>query len=329
VREINNRISTLSEGQFPEKITPQTEDEIGTTSQALNNLIDRIRVASDFANKIGSGELNTTYDAHFSNDVLATSLQNMHGKLKEADLENKRRNWTTAGLAKFGELVRQSDKDLESMAQKLISNLVKYLNANQGQIYVVENNADDKEILRLAATYAWNRTKYHKKLIEKGDGLVGQAWIEAEKIYMTEVPSDYIIISSGTGEASPSNILIVPMKVNEEIFGILEIASFNILENYQIEFVEKLGEVIASALSTHKINARTKILLLESQQQAEELRAQEEAVRQNQEEMMANQEMLMASQEEMQKNKKELEEKIEWLESQLLIARSGAIENQN
>jgi hypothetical protein len=323
VHEIKDRIEKLSQGLFPEKIIPKTSDEIGVTSHALNNLIDRIRAASDFAGKIGQGELNITYDQHFTNDVLATSLQNMHVRLKEADEENKKRNWTTAGLAKFGDILRQAETDLEKLSQNIISNLVKYLNANQGQIYVAEVNEDDKkEFLQLTSTYAWNREKFMQKIFHKGEGLIGQAWIESQTIYLTEVPQDYISITSGLGVALPGNILIVPMKINGEIYGVIELAAFRIFEPYQIEFVEKLAEVIASTLSTHKINMRTRILLLESQQQAEELRAQEESVRQNQEEMMA-------TQEEMTRQRKELEEKIAHLENQLILARSGKVESTN
>ncbi|HSZ25164.1 MAG TPA: GAF domain-containing protein, partial [Cytophagaceae bacterium] len=312
IQTIKDRISKLSQGMFPEKIVPQTIDEIGEASHSLNNLIDRIQTAAEFAQKIGAGELDIEYDANFNNDVLANSLQSMHEKLNEASEDNKRRNWVTTGLANFGDIVRNSNSDFLDLGQNILSNLVKYLEANQGQLYMVQDKVggNQEEYLELVATYAWGRKKFDKNTILKGEGTSGQVWIEKETIYLTEIPKDYVKISSGLGGSLPSDVLIVPMKLNEEVLGIIEIASFKKIEKYQIEFVEKLGEVIASTLSSVKVNTRTKELLFESQQQAEELRAQEEEMRQNTEEMQA-------TQEELHRQRVEMEDKIKGLELEL------------
>lgn len=311
VHVIQDRISKLSNGVFPDKIVPDTQDELGDTSIALNNLVDRVRTAATFAGKIGEGELNIVYDENFANDVLATSLQAMHFKLKETAEDSRKRNWVTVGLANFGEIVRKSDSDLHKLSQEIINNLVKYLGANQGQLYVVrDKTAIQDEYLELMATYAWNKVKFETKAIDKGVGLAGQCWIEQQTIYLTQIPQNYISITSGLGESLPNAILIVPLKVNEEVFGVVELASFKHLEQYQIEFVEKLAEVIASSLASAQINARTKKLLADSQQQAEELRAQEEEMRQNTEEMQA-------TQEEMHRQKEETDRKIRELEAEL------------
>jgi GAF domain-containing protein len=308
---IKDTISQLSEGLYPEKITTTVKDETGVASVAINNLIDRIRTAADFAGKIGAGELNIEYDSHFNNDVLAQSLQTMHVKLQSAAEENEKRNWATTGLANFGEIVRSTNSDLDYFCRNIISSLVKYLNINQGQLYIVkEKSVVEVEHLALMATYAWSKVKYNKKTIYKGDGLVGQAWIEGQTIFLTEIPSNYIAITSGLGDALPTSILIVPLKINDEILGILELASFQKFKPYEIEFVEKIGELIASTLSSVQINKRTEQLLSESQQQAEELKAQEEEMRQNTEEMQATQEELFRQKLEADAKLKSLEEEL-------------------
>ena len=157
-----------------------------------------------------------------------------------------------------------------------------------------------------------------------GEGLVGQCFLEKDHIYLTDVPDDFVKIKSGLGDANPRSILITPMLVNDEIYGVFEIASFNKIEAYQIDFMMELGENIAMTLNNFKVNAKTKILLEETQEQSEQLRSQEEEMRQNMEE-------LQATQEEQERQQKELLEKIDQLEREKIAAlkRIESLENQN
>jgi PAS domain S-box-containing protein len=134
--------------------------------------------------------------------------------------------------------------------------------------------------------------------------LVGQCFIEGERIYLLEVPQEYISITSGLGGSNPNALLIVPLKVNERIYGVLELATFGKYEDYQIDLVEKFAETIAATISTVRTNESTRILLEKTQQQAEEMRAQEEEMRQNMEE-------LEATQEEMRRKEKHIQQMLE------------------
>jgi len=170
------------------------------------------------------------------------------------------------------------------------------LGANQGGLFIITKDDDEsEEYLRMEACYAWDKKKYLEQKVYKGDGLTGQAWQEQATIYLTEVPDDYVTITSGLGKANPRSILIVPLKVNDEVFGVVEIASLDELEQYKIEFVERVAESIASTISAVKRSAQTAKLLEESRLLTEQLKAQEE-------EMMQSMEELQAAQEEMERS---------------------------
>jgi PAS domain S-box-containing protein len=111
-------------------------------------------------------------------------------------------------------------------------------------------------------------------------------------------------------------VLIVPLKVNDQIFGVVEIASFNLFQDFEMEFVQKIAESIASTISTVKINAKTQRLLEESQEMTEQMRAQEEEMRQNMEE-------LQATQEEMQRSTSETESTMVAVHGALAVADYG------
>nr|HPH46010.1 GAF domain-containing protein [Chryseolinea sp.] len=113
---------------------------------------------------------------------------------------------------------------------------------------------------------------------------------EKRTLYLKKVPKDYVHITSGLGDAAPRCVIIVPLKVNDTMVGLIELASFKEFEKYQIAFMENLGENIAHAVTSFRISDNTAKLLAESQHQAEQMKSQEEELRQNQEELQATQE---------------------------------------
>ena len=227
----------------------------------------------------------------------------MRGNLSRVAEEDKKRNWATEGQAKFGEILRTNNSDVQKLSDEIIANLVKYLKANQGALYIIDDTEDSEEsTMSMTSCYAWDKKKFLNQKVHKGEGLAGQAWQEMDTVYLTDVPQNYIRITSGLGDANPTCILIVPLKVNDQIFGVAEIASFNTMKDYEIEFVQKIGESIASTVSSVKVNTRTQRLLEESQQMTEQMRAQEEEMRQNMEELQATQEGMKRQESEMMKS---------------------------
>jgi methyl-accepting chemotaxis protein len=242
-----------------------------------------------FAGSISQGNLKADYQVADS-DRLGKSLTDMRDNLVKSSEREEREKFANLGLARIGEILRQHADNLEALGDRVIEEVVRYMKANQGSIFVLEDQGTDREHLRLVASRAWDRKKFLQKEIGIGEGLVGQAAIEKRTVYMTKVPQEYITITSGLGAATPSCILIVPLKFEDEVVGVIELASFHIYQEFEIKFLERVGETIASTVLTTKNNQRNKELLSRAHSLTEQLRSQEEEIRQNMEEMQATQE---------------------------------------
>lgn len=308
LKGLQRMVNSLGKGEMPKQRRVMTKDAVGDMTDGLNRLVTGLEEVSAFARTIGEGNFEATYTPLSDKDLLGQALINMRDNLKEVTEMKRRQSWATEGFAKFGELLRDYDGDQEAFLFELISQLARYLGAIQGGIFTIQENKAGEKTMVLGGCYAYDRHKYVDTKFKKGESLVGQCWQEADMIYMTKVPDDYLKITSGIGESKPSCLLIVPLMVNEEVHGVVELASFDLLEDYQIDFVQKLGESIASTLANLSVNRRTAVLLKESNEMAEQLRAQEEIMRQNTEE-------LHATQEEMQRGIQELSRKLQAVEA--------------
>ncbi len=315
INYIKDVVVKLGRGELVEdKNTKFANDEIGEMAVATDSLVTGLKATTMFAENIGNGRYDSQFTPLSDHDVLGNALLNMRSNLARVAEDDKKRNWTTEGLAKFGEILRNNNSDVQKLSDEIISNLVKYLKANQGALYIVDdvNDEADQKTMSMASCYAWDKKKYINQKIHLGEGLIGQAWQEMDTIYLTDVPQDFIKITSGLGDANPNAVVMVPLKMNDEIFGVVELATFGAFKDFEIDFVKKIAESIAATISTVKVNARTQRLLNESQQMTEEMRAQEEEMRQNMEE-------LQATQEEMQRGQSESEGAMQALNAALSV----------
>ena len=314
INKIKKDILLMSEGRIPDTIAFSRSDEIGEMGNALNNLISGLRKITQFSNEIGKGNYDSEFSPLSKEDELGNSLILMRENLKKASeeasvrrAENYQRSWASQGLAEFGVLLRESKEDLEELTNQILTKLVRYLDASIGGLFIINNDDDKKdEYLELVAFYAYDRRKYLQQRINIGENLVGQCVLENETIFMNDLPEDYIQITSGLGKDEPKNLLIVPLKLNEKVYGVVELASFNNIEPYQIEFVEKIGESIAATISSAKINIHTAKLLQESNEKSERLTKQEEETRRQIDEMQKSMAEIKKREEKLNKENQDI-----------------------
>lgn len=218
-----------------------------------------------------------------SRQVMETTL----AEVERARAMQEQRAWINDGIAQLAALLQAGQSD--HLTDHLISALVRYVGANQGGLYEVKS-ANDQTRISLSACYAYGRKKFNEQELAPGEGLLGQVYLEKEKMIFTKVPQGYLTITSGLGEASPSCLVIIPLIANGQVEGLIELASFHRFEDHHIEFLEKAADNLAGWLATDRANARTLQLLEQTRLQAEAMRAQEETMRQTLKELMMGQE---------------------------------------
>jgi hypothetical protein len=257
IRHYRNIITSMSKGNLPEDRLREGKDEMGQIGTALNSLIRGLKDLSDFSEEIGKGDFKSEFQPLGENDILGNSLIRLREDLKNASIEevkrkreDERRNWSNHGIARFSEILREHSGDLQGLTRNVISELVKYLEARVGGIFLITKDKDGKDVIELVASYAYDRQKHLKKKILPGEGLVGRCIQEGSTIYLTDIPEDYIKIKSGLGEDNPKSLLIVPLRLNEEVIGVTELASLEVFQDFQIEFVERIGASMASSIAT-------------------------------------------------------------------------------
>ena len=308
--QVNDRLRDMAAGKPTRRIEHGRQDEIGEMTTSLNTLVAGLQAYSDFARQIGQGNLAHSFVPLSHEDKLGNELIHMRDSLRKAAAEKSVRDWTTEGVALFGELLRKHNTEAPQLCKEVIRGFVKYLDVNQGALFLPREE-DGTGVLERVATYAYNRTKYVTSRVAYGQGLVGQCALEKDTIYLAEVPAGYVHITSGLGEAPPRTILVVPLLHNGQVYGVLEMASFQTFAPHQVAFVEKVAESIAGALANIAVNDQTRRLLEQSQQLAQSMKAQEEELRQNQEELQATQEEMRRRQEELERENETLRQRFE------------------
>ncbi|ADR22576.1 hypothetical protein MATR_35780 [Marivirga tractuosa] len=306
INSLQYEVKILSEGNIPESRS-KTNDEFDIILEEIHTLSGNLANVKNFALEVGKGSFDSEISVFNNQGDIGTSLAEMRDSLKNVSEEARIRNWTNKGSAEFGDILRKFNNNISELSEHVITFMVNYLNANQGSIFIVDEDANGEEALQLSATYAYDRKKFLEKTIQPGQGLVGQVYLEKQSIYLKELPDNYISITSGLGKATPKSIFIVPLIANETVYGVIEIGTFTEFTENERKFIEDVGENIASSVQSVKVNERTNKLLEDSQQMTEEMRAQEEEMRQNMEE-------LQATQEEMERSQKENNERLNAME---------------
>ncbi len=279
-------------------------------NQLAQNLTTQVRSISEVASAVTKGDLSRTIRVEAKGEVeaLKDTINQMITNLRETTLRNQEQDWLKSNLAKFGQML-QGQRDLKTVAQRILSELAQLVNVHYGAFYIPKQNEEgNKVMLSLYAAYGYKREKNIPTGFALGEGLVGQVALEKERIFLSNVPGNYIKINSGLGKAKPSNLIILPVLFENNVKAVIELASLDIFSETHIDFLTQLTESIGIVINTIEANSRTEELLTQSQSLAGELKVQQGELRRTNDELQEKALLLVKQKNEVEAKNREVEE---------------------
>ena len=244
---------------------------------------------TEFAQQLSEGENPDPYDEMMETD-LGKALRMIQLNIKSNRRKEREQTWIAEGKDIVSKILREH-QDLDELSYQVLQSLIQYIQSTQGALYLYD---EEEQTLTNRATFAYNRRKFVSQVFQMGEGLVGQCAYEMDYIYRTEIPEDYVTITSGIlGDQKPESILLVPLITSEELHGVVEFAFLGErIPKLTIQFLLELGEIFARTLKNLKMNLRTQGLLEESRKMTEELQKNELQLQENAREMKSAQQEL-------------------------------------
>ncbi len=284
-------------------------DLTDNVNQLAANLTTQVRAIGEVATAVTKGDLSRSIKVEAQGEVeqLKNNINEMIANLRETTRKNQEQDWLKTNLATFTGML-QGQKDLKTVGKLILSKLAPLVNAQHGVFYLNEPAENGEPVLKLLASYAYRERKHLAQQFKVGEGLVGQCAYEKERILLTNVPPDYIEISSGLGSAPPLNIVVLPVLFEGEVMAVIELASFNRFSDIHLAFLDQLTESIGIVLNTIAANMRTEALLRQSQALTAELQQQQEELQQTNEELEEKARLLSEQNEEVERRTREIEE---------------------
>ncbi|MFJ6618046.1 HAMP domain-containing protein [Kitasatospora sp. NPDC091335] len=278
-------------------------------NELAGNLTRQVRAIAEVTGAVTAGDLTRSITVDASGEVadLKDNINAMVESLRETTRANEEQDWLKTNLARFSALM-QGRRDLAVVAESVMDELAPLVGGQCGAFYLAEDSQDGT-VLRLVGSYAFPDGERPTRF-RLGESFVGQAARSRRIIAVDALPPDYLAASSGLGRTESLSLIVLPIVVEEQVLGVMELASVRPFTQVHRDFLGRLMETIGVNVNTIIASARTDELLGESQRLTTELRARSAE--------------LQARQEELQASNAELEEKAE-----LLAAQKGDIETKN
>ncbi|MFH1562418.1 MAG: HAMP domain-containing protein, partial [Nitrospirota bacterium] len=187
------------------------KDLTENVNQLAANLTSQIRAIAEVSTAVTKGDFtrSITVEARGKVSLLKDNLNQMIHTLSDTTIKTTEQDWLKTNLTKFTRML-QGHRDITQVAHAFLSELAPVASIQHGVFYILEEKAET-QTLKLLASYGYKERKNLASVWGMREGLVGQCAYEKQMILLTNVPADYVQIISGLGQATPLNIIDLPV----------------------------------------------------------------------------------------------------------------------
>ncbi|MBO7440381.1 MAG: GAF domain-containing protein [Bacteroidales bacterium] len=278
IQNMNDYLSRLLKGELvTADVSPDSTNEMDLMCMQLSEFNGNLKQKQQFTEDIGNNRHTEGFALLSNNDELGNALVTMKKNLDEQTerqlarrREDEIQDKINIGLADFGNILRRNNNNIDNLCNETVRALIHYMEADYGAIYIYVDEEPDDIHLEMKATYAADRKKFIVKKVSLYEGIVGTCAVEKTMQIIDDIPKDYIKIGSGFGNTNPCSLIVAPLMLNEDIYGVIEICRTDKFEDYRIKFLERLTEDIASTISYVKENTKNLFKLQEKGKRLED-----------------------------------------------------------
>ncbi len=278
-------LKKFAKGELQEIDSDLRVKELKLISETFNRHVDKLKEKREIIDQLARRNYSYEFSPE-SYDEIGISILQLRNDLLKSEEEaisfretEENQKWAANGIAKIGAVMRQFTNDIEQLSQNILNEIIQYVNAVQGALYLY--NAE-KEILELTTYYSYGKQRIKHKEIRPYEGIIGTILIEKREYYFADIPDDYIFIETGLGRAKPKSLFVFPLLFENQIYGIIELSFLDNFPEYVREFILSLANEIAITISYTQINVQTNLLLEQSEKQAKNLQSNEKLYKKNQ-----------------------------------------------
>lgn len=321
IKSLENKAHVLAMGstELPHAGLSRRRDELGAMTRSFNEVVEGLRDLVEQSKRIAAGDYGVQVNVRSKKDALGIALNEMTQSLKA-------QNWRKDGSNRLNTLL-SGHQTLQEISSNTISFLGEFMEAGAGVIYIWD---EKDEVLKLFNSYAYTEREHDRNRFKLGEGVVGQAALERKPILLRQVGDNGLEVTSGTVSRKPLNIIAFPLIYEDELCGVIELASFQAYGELEQQFIEEVSENIASHIYSAQQSERIQGLLTEAEKAKREaneqadkalkankkLKEQQAVLEQQTRDLQQQSEELQQQAEEMQQQSEELQQTNDTLEEQ-------------
>jgi signal transduction histidine kinase/DNA-binding response OmpR family regulator/HAMP domain-containing protein len=251
-------------------------DLVDNVNELAANLSTQVRAIGEVATAVTKGDLGRSITVAARGEVadLKDNVNQMIRNLKQTTERNTEQDWLKTNLARLNRML-QGQRDIMTVSRMLLSELAPLVGSQHAVFYLMQMPRQGKTepgatpYLTLMASYGYQERKNLSKDWHIGEGLVGQAAYEKQRLLIGSLPDDYIQIVSGLGQAGPRNIVVLPILFEGQVKAVIELAAFEPFQAIHLNFLDQLSDGLGIVFNSIETASGTEMLLRQQAQKLE------------------------------------------------------------